>query len=390
MQLNADWLNSPAPVTVFNLLNDAGYQAYFVGGCVRDALLGVQASDLDLATDALPEMVVKLAKAKHLRVIPTGIEHGTVTVVVGNQPLEITTFRKDTQTDGRRAVVAFSTSIKDDAIRRDFTMNALYADIDGTVIDPLGGLPDLQANRVKFIENPTQRIREDYLRILRFFRFHAHYGDPIAGIDADALDACAKNLDGIDSLSKERIGHEMRKLLSANDPAPSIAAMAQTGVLARIITGANPTSLAPLIHLEKTIGAEPNWMRRLLALGGQDMQNALRLSKHEARLLSDLHAVVSNANTPRIAAHKLGAEAGMDAILVLHAHLGTVLPDALNQELNIGEEAQFPIAAVDLTNRYEGAALGACLKKLQAAWIASNLRATKQDLLAIDEKDHDA
>jgi poly(A) polymerase len=361
-----------------------------VGGCVRDALLDVPASDLDLTTDALPEVVMNLAKAKGLRVIQTGIEHGTVTVVVDDQALEITTFRKDVQTDGRRAVVAFSTSIKEDAIRRDFTMNALYADINGTVTDPLDGLPDLQARRVKFIENPTQRIREDYLRILRFFRFHAHYGDPVAGIDADALDACAKNIEGIDSLSKERIGHEMRKLLAASDPAPSIAAMAQTGVLGRVITGANPTSLAPLVHLEKTIDTKPNWMRRLLALGGQDVQNSLRLSKHEARKLSELNMVVSNATSPRIAGQKLGAQSGLDAMLVLHAHLGTGLPDSLHQELNIGEGAQFPITAADLSDEYKGAALGAYLKKLETAWIASNLQATKEELLAMRENDHDA
>jgi poly(A) polymerase len=386
MQFKADWLNSPAPTAVFDALMEAGYQAYFVGGCVRDALFGAQASDLDLTTDALPEVVMGLAKAKGWRVIPTGIEHGTVTVVVGDQPLEITTFRKDIQTDGRRAVVAFSTSIKDDAIRRDFTMNALYADINGTVTDPLGGLPDLQAHRVKFIENPTQRIREDYLRILRFFRFHAHYGDPIAGIDADALDACTKNLEGIDTLSKERIGHEMRKLLTADDPAPSIAAMAQTGVLGRVITGSNATSLAPLVHLEKAIGAKPNWIRRLLALGGQDVKNALRLSKHEARKLSELNMVVSNATSPRIAGYKLGAQSGLDAVLVLNAHLGTSLPDSLHKELSIGEGAHFPITAADLSDEYKGAALGAYLKKLEAAWIASNLQATKEELLAIPEK----
>ena len=384
MRIKADWLQSSGPIAVFNLLEHAGYKVYFVGGCVRNTLLNKPFADIDLATSALPATVMKLAGDGDLHAIPTGIEHGTITFVIDGQTVEVTTFRKDVQTDGRRAVVAFSTAIEDDARRRDFTMNALYANLDGTIFDPLGGLNDLQAGRVRFIENSTDRIREDYLRILRFFRFHALYGNPKTGIDADALNACAQNLDGIDSLSKERIGHEMRKLLAADNPAPSIAAMVQTGVMHHVIVGTDPSSIAPLIHLENTINLSPNWMRRLLALGGQDVKSSLRLSKHEAQLLTNMWAVVSEAYPPRIATYMLGFEAGRDATLVLCAHLGTPLPADLQQELTLGAKAKFPIAAIDLRDRFSGPELGAELKRLEKAWVNSGLRLSKDNLLALN------
>jgi poly(A) polymerase len=387
MRIKAGWLKSNGPVTVFKLLQDAGFQAFFVGGCVRNALLNIGTTDIDMATDARPETVMDLAKAHGLRVIPTGIEHGTVTFVIDGRSVELTTFRKDIKTDGRRAVVAFSTSMIDDAKRRDFTMNALYADLDGQVSDPLGGLQDLQARRVRFIENPAARIREDYLRILRFFRFHALYGDLSAGLDADALSACADNLDGISTLSKERIGHEMRKLLAADNPAPSVAAMAQTGILAQVIAGATHQSLAPLIHLESTLDIPPNWLRRLLALRGENIQTALRLSKQEARLLADMKSIVENARPPRIAAYRLGYAAGLDTQLVLHAHLGTALPENLQEQLEIGASAVFPVSASDLPD-LQGPALGARLKRLETAWTDAGFDISKQDLLTLS-RNHD-
>lgn len=384
MRIKAEWLRFNGPRAIFNLLEQAGYKAYFVGGCVRNALLDKTIADIDMATDALPETVMELATDNGLRVFPTGIEHGTITFLIDTQTIEVTTFRKDTKTDGRRAIVTFSTAMEDDAKRRDFTMNALYASPDGTILDPLHGLNDLQAGRVRFIENPTDRIREDYLRILRFFRFHALYGNPDAGIDPDALSACAKNVDGIDGLSKERIGHEMRKLLAADDPAPSLAAMAQTGVLAQVIAGSDHHSIAPLVHLESTFDLTPNWMRRLLALGGQDIKNALRLSKQEARLLGEMRNVMSSAYTPRVTAYKLGYDAALDTMLVLSAHLGNPLPVGLHEELSVGANAKFPITSNDLAHRFSGPALGAELKRLETDWIGSNLVLSKNELLAIN------
>ena len=385
MHIKAGWLKYSGPQTVFKALQAAGFHAYFVGGCVRNALLDADTTDIDMATDALPDKVMDIAKNSGLRVIPTGIEHGTVTIVVKGQTVEVTTFRKDIKTDGRRAVVAFSTSIKDDARRRDFTMNALYADSDGRVFDPLGGLDDLLARRVRFIENPSARIREDYLRILRFFRFHALYGNPDADMDASALDACAQNLDGIDGLSKERIGQEMRKLLAANDPAPAVAAMAQTGALSQVLAGANHTSLAPLVHLERTVDVPANWQRRLSVLGGENIQDALRLSKQEMRQLTAMKSVVEQACSPRIAGYKLGEDPGLSAILVLHAHLGSPLPVNLKEELAIGAKATFPITAADLADRFKGPVLGACLKRLENVWINADFGLSKAELMKLSQ-----
>lgn len=240
---NTGFLADPNGQRVCALLESGGHQALFVGGCVRNAVLGAPASDVDIATDAHPDEVMTLAKAHDVRAVPTGIEHGTVTLVLDNVPFEVTTFRRDVATDGRRAVVAFSDRMEDDARRRDFTMNALYADRHGELYDPVGGLPDAQARRVRFIDDPVQRIQEDYLRILRFFRFGAWYADAALGWDADALSAIAQTLDGLRSLSAERVGAEMIKLLAAPDPAPAVAVMARTGVLHTLLPGADPTLL---------------------------------------------------------------------------------------------------------------------------------------------------
>ena len=210
MKVVGAWLSAAPTQAVCAALADAGFAVLFVGGCVRNALLGLAVGDIDLATDATPETITMLAENAGFRVVPTGIDHGTVTVLAEGLAHEVTTFRSDIATDGRHATVVFSASVAEDAARRDFTMNALYATPQGDVIDPLGGLPDLLARVVRFVGDPAERIREDYLRILRFFRFYAVYGDSAQGLDADSLAACAAHADGIDTLSRERVGAEMR------------------------------------------------------------------------------------------------------------------------------------------------------------------------------------
>ena len=239
--------------------------------------------------------------------MPTGIDHGTVTVVAEGLAHEVTTFRRDVETDGRRAVIAFADKVEEDAARRDFTMNALYADAGGHVIDPLGqGLADLRAGRLRFIGDPHDRIREDYLRILRFFRFHAHYADPAGGLDPDGLAACAELAEGIDRLSRERIGHEMRRLLRAPDPAPAVATMARAGVLRHALPGADPAPLPLLTHAEADLHVPPDHCRRLAAIGGTDPTEALRLSKNDARRL----AVLREAAASTMGAGELGYRHG--------------------------------------------------------------------------------
>ena len=380
MMVSGDWLTRPATQALCAALQAGGHRVFFVGGCVRNALLGELVGDLDLATDALPEKVVRLVEAAGFKAIPTGIDHGTVTVLAGGLPHEITTFRRDVQTDGRHAVVAYSTDVAQDAARRDFTMNALYADPSGEVIDPLGGLPDLRARRLRFVGEPAQRIREDYLRILRFFRFSATYGDPALGMDAEGLAACAELADGIDGLSRERIGAEMRKLLSARDPAPALASMAASGVLRHVLSGADPRYVAPLVHLEA--GAPPHWQRRLVVLGGQDWDNALRLSRSEQGLMARLRDQVGNALSPAALGWRLGPEAGADAVLARAAVLESPLHDDWKADVARGAASRFPVTAADLMPALAGPALGAKLAELESRWLNSDLRLSRDDLLA--------
>lgn len=380
-RLQADWLTDPAAQAVCAMLEEAGHAAFFVGGCVRNALIGAPVHDLDLSTDARPGEVMDLARAAGHKAVPTGIDHGTVTVVADGRPVEVTTFRRDVATDGRRAKVTFADTIPADAARRDFTMNALYADARGVVHDPLGGLSDLHARRVRFIGDPAQRIREDYLRILRFFRFHALFGDPDAGLDADGLAACAEHAEGIKGLSRERIGHEMLRLLAAPDPAPAVAAMAQAGVLMRVIIGADASVLPVLVHLEQDAGVEPDPIPRLASLGGEDVAPALRLRKADARRRDRLRAAAFDGPGPAELGYRMGLEEGTAALLLRHAALGQPLESEALQKLMTGAGQVFPVAAADLPPRFEGAALGAALRGLEADWIASGFTLTRADLL---------
>ncbi len=384
MKITGDWINEPATQAVCHMLSGAGYQALFVGGCVRNALLDVPVNDIDIASDAWPDQVMQLADAAGFRAIPTGVDHGTITVVAGNIPHEITTFREDVKTHGRHATVAYCADIKSDARRRDFTINALYARPDGQVTDPLGGLADLRARRVRFIEDAGQRIREDYLRILRFFRFYAWYGDTSLGPDAEGLAAVAAHIDGLNGLSRERVGSEMLKLLAAADPAPAVAAMRSTGVLSAVLSGADDRALGPLVHLEMQAHLAVNPLRRLAALGGVDVAKRLRLSRQQAKQLDLLTMEIGQTTGPGELGYRYGVETGHDILLLRAALLETPLADDPVAGLRKGANAVFPVAAHDLMPAYDGPALGARLKKLESRWITSGFTLTKRDLLSGD------
>ncbi|MCV6596149.1 MAG: CCA tRNA nucleotidyltransferase [Mangrovicoccus sp.] len=363
------------------MLTDAGHQALFVGGCVRNGLLGAPVSDLDISTDARPERVMELAKAAGLKPLPTGIDHGTVTVLANGRPYEITTFRRDVASDGRRAVVAFADRVEEDAARRDFTMNALYADPCGQVLDPLGGMADLRARHLRFIGDPDQRIAEDYLRILRFFRFTAWYGDPGLGIDAEGLAACAAGTDGLAHVSAERLGHEMRRLAAAPDPVPALAAMQASGVLGAVLPGAEAQALGPLVDLEETYGLAPQALRRLALLGGQDMAQRLRLSRAEARQMDLLRDCAAQMRGAAELAFRHGAQLAWDALVIRAAMTGTPLASDVVAQIAQGAAAEFPIKAADLMPALTGPALGKMLERLKADWIASGFALSRQELL---------
>ena len=382
-RISPDWLASAPARAVCAALEGGGHQAWFVGGCVRNALLGAEASDLDITTDARPERVVELVEAAGLRAVATGIEHGTVTVVAEGRGFEVTTFRRDVETDGRRAVVAFSDSMEEDAARRDFTMNALYCGIDGVVVDPVGeGLADLAARRVRFIGDDEERIREDYLRILRFFRFYAWYGDPEAGIDAEGLAACAALAEGIEGLSRERIGHEVMKLLAAPDPAPAVASMAASGVLMRVLPGANPATLAPLVHLEGVAGEAPDPILRLAALGGYEGGRPLRLSKPQMRSLEILTRSLDEGKAAAELGYRLGREMARKALILRGALMGIAPADADFAAIETGAKAKCPVSAKDFLPALEGAALGRALAEAEARWIGSGFTLTREKLLS--------
>ncbi|MDQ1900749.1 CCA tRNA nucleotidyltransferase [Paracoccus sp. WLY502] len=342
--------------SVFDAIEAGGHRAWLVGGAVRNALLGEPVGDLDLATDAPPEVVMRLAQAAGLKPVPTGIDHGTVTVVSDGRGFEVTTLRHDVETDGRHAVVAFSDDLDQDARRRDFTMNALYADRHGTVIDPVGGLDDLRARRLRFVGDPAQRIAEDYLRILRFFRFLAWYGREA---DPAAVAACRDGRDGLGGISRERIGQELRKLLAAPDPVPAVRLMQQTGVLDKVLPGATPDRLYGL-------QSPAPWLARLAALSQADLADALRLSRNEARDHRALvTALTQGWSFNRIAFHLRADLADAAAALVQTSGPREGWAEAR------AAARPLPIAASDLQPHLQGPALGRALKAAEDAWIDS-------------------
>lgn len=379
---DTSWLVDPRARAVCDAITGGGHAVFFVGGCVRNALLGVPGSDVDMSTDALPEQVMALAEGAGLKAVPTGIDHGTITVVSEGEPFEVTTFRRDVATDGRRAVVAFSTDIVDDARRRDFTMNALYATPEGRVIDPLGGLPDLQARRIRFIEDAQARIREDYLRVLRFFRFSAYYADASEGYDPDALSAIAENLDGLTGLSAERIGQEMRKLLAAPNPAPAVAVMRQVNVLQTILPGTDDRWIGPIVHMEEDLGLTPDWRGRLGALGGQDVAERLRLSKSDARFLNTLQEAAFAGPPLGEVAYRHGENVAIQVLLLRSAMAETMPETSALETISSSAEAVFPLKAADLMPQFKGPALGAKLAELEQLWITSNFGLSKEALLS--------
>ncbi len=288
------WFNDPALKRVFSLLNADGGEGRVVGGAVRNSLMGLAVSDIDVATTLTPDVVIERAKEAGIKAVPTGVEHGTVTLVIDRKPFEVTTLRADVETDGRRATVAFSTDWQTDAERRDLTINALYVGEDGEVVDLVGGLADIEKRNIRFIGDAATRIKEDYLRILRFFRFFAYYGS--GRPDADGLRAAAAARSKLSTLSAERVWSEMRKLLSAEDPGRALLWMRTVGALTEILPETEKwgiDAIPALIATEKALGWAPDPLLRLAAIVPPD---AKRLEAMAARLkLANAEAAVFKA-----------------------------------------------------------------------------------------------
>jgi poly(A) polymerase len=302
----------------------------YVGGAVRDTLLGLPVADIDIATQLLPDNVLARLKAAGIKAVPTGIAHGTITAVIAGGPAEITTLRRDVSTDGRHATVAFSSDWQEDAARRDFTINALYADPrDLAVHDYFGGLADLAARRLRFIGDAEARIAEDYLRILRYFRFQARFGSLPA--DAEAEAACARLAPGMKGLSRERIGWELLNLLGLPDPAAIAQRMAHLGVLAQVLPEADPAPLPALIAAEQRAQAAPDALRRLAAMLPPDPELAalvgarLRLSIAQRKRLALAAVRAKPDEDARALAYQVGREAATDRLLIAGGDLAPLM-----------------------------------------------------------------
>jgi poly(A) polymerase len=388
-RVGGDWLHSAPIRKVFAALKAGNAEARIVGGAVRDAIIGRPVREIDIATTALPEEVMRLASEARLGAHPTGIDHGTVTVVADGMPFEVTTLRRDVETDGRHAVVTFTTVWQEDAARRDFTINALYCREDGTLYDPVGGLDDLRKRRVRFIGDPETRIREDYLRILRFFRFSAAYGN--GQLDPTGLAAAVALKHGLSQLSPERIRAEILKLLAARNAAEVVSAMHDSGVLQLAIPAtAHPERLARLQAIERALGQPPDALARLAALAIDEPSEAkslaqhLRLSNAEAEALQKA-AIVDAAldpATPEAAArallYQLGPNAFGRAVRVAWARSGAAVGDAgwrvraLLPDRWKAPKMPFAGANVVALGVPPGPRVGSVLKAFEDWWIAQD------------------
>ncbi|WEX76532.1 CCA tRNA nucleotidyltransferase [Sinorhizobium numidicum] len=402
------WFEVASLRRVFELLNVDGGEVRVVGGAIRNSLLGLPVSDVDLATTWRPEEVAARAKAAGIKSVPTGFDHGTITLVVDGTPYEVTTLRRDVATDGRRAEVAFGTDWKADAERRDFTINALYAARDGEVFDYVGGLADVETRTVRFIGNAAERVAEDYLRVLRFFRFFAHYGH--GRPDAEGLRACAQARAKLSTLSAERVWGETKKLLSAADPGRALLWMRQAGVLSEILPETEKwgiDAIPGLVTAERIFSWEPDPLLRLAAIVPPDaerleaMAARLRLSKAEGTYFGRF------ANAPEIASTL--ADAALDRLLYRHGTDGIIVRIRLslasarrkseNDPAFLAETAAFqrllaraekwrrpvfPLGGADVLKAgvAAGPKVGELLAELENFWIERNFNVDRATLVA--------
>lgn len=396
--ISPSWLSGEGTQTVMAALEAARPGgSRFVGGCVRNVFRGTTQDDddIDIATQLEPAATIAALEAAGIRALPTGIDHGTITAIFKGRPFEITTLRRDVETDGRRAVVAFTEDWAEDAARRDFRLNALYADLNGRVFEPIAqGVADAVSGRVIFIGDADERLREDYLRILRFFRFNAWYGETI---DPEGIAACARQMHGLEKIAAERIWKELKKLLTAPDPSAAVLAMEESGVLEQVLPGTAAGGLVALCEAEKQSGLGVDPMRRVMSLlprRGREvdaMAARLKLSNEEHRRLSawasagmdhveglapqDLHSAI----------YAYGAEAVADRAVLEAAQ--TERTEDLSARLamiDAWKRPVFPVGGDDaLAAGLTGPEIGQALRAAEAAWIDSDFTLGREALLGL-------
>ncbi len=387
-------LDTPGLPAVFDAISGAGGEARLVGGCVRNALMGEAVGDIDIATNLPPEQVMKAAGKVNLKSIATGIEHGTVTIVSSGTGFEVTTLREDIETDGRKAKVKYTGDWSGDAARRDFTLNALYCSCAGEVYDPLGGYADLETRTIRFVGDPDARIREDYLRILRFFRFISQYGR--GEIDVNGLAACARLKDGLQQLSRERIGQEFYKLLGGAR-ACEVATLMNEASVSRTLFEVEMSDklLASVNSKAEKLGIAPDYTTLLsaaLPLSGDKLSLLLRLSNAQTGALNELQS--ATAPTPalrdierKVLLYRMGADTWSRAVILAWSRLGSGEEEEWRRLFKLPDEWQLPVFPVKGSDVVAagvepGPQVGKILETLEDWWMAGGFVADRDELLS--------
>ncbi len=377
------WIKDPPLIKLLTILNSDGLNAKMVGGCVRDSLLGREIIDIDLACSLAPEASMARLDSANIKVIPTGLKHGTITAVIDKSHFEITTLRRDVVTDGRHAKVAFTDNWAEDAKRRDFTFNALYLDGDGSLYDPCNGLADLNVRHVRFIGDADQRIREDALRILRFFRFAAQIGG--STLDSEGLQACIRNMDLIDNLSGERLTQELFKILGARNLLPVIRVMADCGILEKILPDHESLEkFDEFVRTENELG-RCDILMRLACLCPKNLCHHLMLSNEQTKALHQYtgHDIIISPEMSKKDISRAIYESGREIFIFALVQSGTSC-EILNYAEN-WPSPTLPVKGRDLIKAgfVAGPEIGVKLKHLEAVWVDSDFKLSKEELLAL-------
>ena len=387
----APWQTRRGMPRLLRALGGSKGETRFVGGCVRDTLLGLEVSDVDLATRLPPQKVIERLQAAGIKAVPTGLAHGTVTAVINGAPVEVTTLRRDVATDGRRATIAYTEDWREDAARRDFTINALMADpATGEVHDYFGGIADLDAGRVRFIGDPLVRIAEDHLRILRFFRFHARFGS--GSPDRDALRACAERANDLMALSRERIADELLKILALDDPAATVRLMIKHGIFEPVLPEiASADGLRPLPGREKAAAVPPDGLRRLGALlpakadVAAEVGARLRLSNAaKTRLICISSREARSPADPRLLAYYVGTACAIDRLL-LETELRSAQAAKRIAAIREWQKPRLPVGGGELIamGLEPGPQVAATMQAIEREWTRSGFTADKAEVRAL-------
>ena len=383
MQINSEWIKNKSLQNILKILKKADHNAYLVGGCIRNSILNFPVNDIDISTDAKPQETLDLFNIGSFKATPTGFSHGTVTVVSGGIPYQITTMRSDQNTDGRHADVSFSDNITEDAERRDFTINALYADPNGKIIDPIGGLKDFRPLKIKFIGNANNRIQEDYLRILRFFRFHAQFSEFVIDFEQDALDAIKNNQNSLKLLSKERVWNEFQKILLSKNPSRALLEMSKIGILEKVSIDGGIKNIKNLISIEEKMGIEPEAIRRLVAITRNTEKTSLNLSRKEARKFSLLKSLLGKKFDLAELVYQFNKEIAQSVLAIYTFNQGEKLK--LSDVAKIEKACLYPcpISGAHLSKYMSGEDVGIKLKEAQRVWIKSNFKSDAAKILNV-------